>query len=326
MLSDGFGRNITYLRVSLTDRCNLRCVYCMPQRIAFSPSASLMRDTELFRLMRLFAELGFTKIRLTGGEPTLHPRITEIVRYIAHLPGVFEVSMTTNGTRLEELAGPLAAAGLKRVNISLDAHTQAAFRRITRHGDVNRVWRGIQASERAGLTPIKLNAVVVRGYNDDCITALAKLTLLYPWQVRFIELMPLGEVAEFAQKTYVSEAEMRARITTEFAALEPLDNGASDGEARLYRFKGALGTVGFISSRSAPFCAHCNRVRLTADGVLRLCLLRDEEVDLLTPLRAGALDNDLKHLIAAAIRHKPQGHELHRDTIPVSRGMSQIGG
>lgn len=326
MVADSFGRTLNYLRISLTDRCNLRCAYCMPEKVIFQKPEVQMQDDELFRLTRLFAELGFNKYRLTGGEPTLRRDIVGIVRHIAHLPGVREVSMTTNAMRLIDFAEPLAEAGLKRVNVSLDSLNPDIFQKITRGGDLERVWRGIEAAERVGLVPIKLNSVVVRGVNDSTITAMARLTVDHPWQVRFIELMPLGEMADFAQTAVVDEAEMRARIAEEYMPLELVNDGQLDGEARLFRFPGAQGTVGFISSVTQPFCAQCNRVRLMADGVLRLCLLQEGEVDLLTPLRAGASDDDLKQMICGSLWHKPWGHRLDEDIIPLGRGMSQIGG
>lgn len=326
MVADSFGRTLNYLRISLTDRCNLRCAYCMPEKVIFQKPEVQMQDDELFRLTRLFAELGFNKYRLTGGEPTLRRDIVGIVRHIAHLPGVREVSMTTNAMRLVDFAEPLAEAGLKRVNVSLDSLNPDIFKKITRGGDLERVWRGIEAAERVGLVPIKLNSVVVRGVNDSTITAMARLTVDHPWQVRFIELMPLGEMADFAQTAVVDEAEMRARIAEEYMPLELVNDGQLDGEARLFRFPGAQGTVGFISSVTQPFCAQCNRVRLMADGVLRLCLLQEGEVDLLTPLRAGASDEDLKQMICGSLWHKPWGHRLDEDIIPLGRGMSQIGG
>lgn len=326
MVIDQFGRTLDYLRISLTDRCNLRCVYCMPQHIRFQPAHDLMTDDEIFRLATLFAELGFRKFRLTGGEPTIRPNICGIVGSLACLPGVDEVVMTTNGMRLAELAEPLADAGLKRVNISFDALNQIAFRKLTGRGEFDRVWRGVLAAERVGLTPIKLNAVVARGYNDDFITDMARLTMDRPWQVRFIELMPLGEMAAFSTAHYLSEDDMRQRIAEEFMPLEPIQHGILDGEARMYRFSGAAGTVGFISSVSQPFCAQCNRARLTADGILRLCLLQNGEVDLLTPMRNGASDEHLRAVIASALYRKPWGHQLSEDIVPLGRVMSQIGG
>jgi cyclic pyranopterin phosphate synthase len=323
---DRFGRIISYLRISLTDKCNLRCVYCMPEDMVFRPNSHLMQDDELLRLVGLFASLGFWKYRLTGGEPTVRQHIVELVRGIAQTDGVRSLSMTTNGILLEDLAAPLAEAGLQRVNVSIDTLDPDRFRRITRWGSLHQVWRGLEAAERAGLTPVKLNAVVVRGFNDQDVTSLAKLTLDHPWQVRFIEMMPFGDVAAFAQEQIVTDAEIRARIAEDYAPLELLDDGKLDGEARMYRFPGAPGEVGFISSVTQPFCASCTRARLTADGVLRLCLLRDKEIDLLTPLRAGATDADLRALILNAIWWKPWGHGLADEVIPLTRVMSEIGG
>ncbi len=323
---DRFGRIINYLRISLTDKCNLRCVYCMPEDMVFRPNHELMQDDELHTLVNVFAELGFKKFRLTGGEPTIRHNIVEICRMIAHTPGVTSLSMTTNGVLLKELAQPLADAGLQRVNISIDTLDAARFKKITRWGSLDQVWDGIEAAERAGLTPVKLNAVVVRGFNDHDVTELAKLTLANPWQVRFIEMMPFGDVATFAQEQIITDAQIRERIAEEYRPLEPVNDGRLDGEARIYAFPGARGEVGFISTVTAPFCASCNRARLTADGVLRLCLLRDKEVDLLTPLRNGATEADLKQIILDGIWQKPWGHGLADDVIPLTRVMSQIGG
>jgi cyclic pyranopterin phosphate synthase len=323
---DRFGRIINYLRISLTDKCNLRCVYCMPEDMVFRPNHALMQDDELMTLVRVFASLGFGKFRLTGGEPTVRQNIVEIVEAIAHTPGVRNLSMTTNGILLEKLAQPLADAGLQRVNVSIDTLDPARFKRITRWGSLDQVWAGIQAAESAGMTPVKLNVVVVRGFNDDDVTDLAKLSMDHDWQVRFIEMMPFGDVATFAKEQIVTDAEIRARIADDYLPLEQLHDGKLDGEARIYQFPGAKGTVGFISSVSAPFCASCNRARLTADGVLRLCLLRDKEVDLLTPLRKGATEDDLRKIILDGIWWKPWGHGLSNDVIPLTRVMSQIGG
>lgn len=326
MAQDRFGRNINYLRISLTDKCNLRCVYCMPENMVFQPNDKLMQDDELLRLVSLCAELGFNKFRLTGGEPTIRQNVVEIVRGIASTSGVRSLSMTTNGLLLDKLAQPLADAGLDRVNISIDTLDPVKFHRITRWGHLEDVWRGVEAAEEAGLKPLKLNAVVVRGFNDGDVTELAKLTVDHDWQIRFIEMMPFGDVATFAQSTIVTDQEIRDRIEAEFMPLELLQDGRLDGEARMYRFPDAKGEVGFISTVTAPFCAMCNRARLTADGLLRLCLLRDKEVDLLTPLRAGASDDDLKGIILGGIWEKPWGHGLAHDVIPLNRVMSQIGG
>jgi cyclic pyranopterin phosphate synthase len=326
MATDRFGRDIHYLRISLTDRCNLRCVYCMPEDMKFRPRAELLQDDELLMLVRLFTELGFHKFRLTGGEPTVRANLVEIVRGIAQTPGVRGLSMTTNGLLLKQLAQPLAEAGLQRVNVSIDTLDPVKFKRLTRWGDVADVWDGIQAAEAAGLLPMKLNAVIVQGYNEDDVVDLAALTLQHNWQMRFIEMMPFGDVAGFQQAGVVTAQQMRDKIESKLGPLQPVDGGRLDGEARLYRLGDGLGDVGFISSVTEPFCASCTRARLTADGKLRMCLLREYEMDLLTPLRAGATVDDLKSLITTAVRHKPWGHGLAHNVIPMNRVMSEIGG
>lgn len=323
---DRFGRDIGYLRISLTDRCNLRCVYCMPEDMTFRPRAELMQDEELLTLVRLCAELGFHKFRLTGGEPTVRANIVELVRGITQTPGVRSLSMTTNGLLLKQLAQPLAGAGLQRVNVSIDTLDAAKFKRLTRWGDVQDVWDGIVAAEAAGLVPMKLNAVIVRGYNESDVVDLAQLTLYHNWQMRFIEMMPFGDVADFQQSQVVSAQEMRTRIEAALGPLNPVDGGKLDGEARLYRLTEGLGEVGFISSVTEPFCASCTRARLTADGKLRMCLLREYEMDLLTPLRAGATPDELKALVLKAVYHKPWGHGLAHNRVPMNRVMSEIGG
>ncbi len=326
MAFDRFGRTIHYLRISLTDHCNLRCVYCMPEDMVFRPSAQLMQDDEVLRLARLFASLGFDKFRLTGGEPTVRANVVELVRGIAAIPGVRSLSMTTNGVLLEKLAQPLKQAGLQRVNVSLDTLNPLRFKAITRWGSFDKVWAGIIAAEQAGLKPVKLNAVIVRGFNEQDVTPMARLSCDHPWQIRFIEMMPFGGATELQRQQVVTADEMIARIQTEVGALQPLNNGELDGEARVYRLPGAVGELGFISSVSMPFCAACTRARLTADGKLRLCLLREKEVDLLTPLRAGATLEDLRQVILNGVWQKPWGHGLTEGEIATNRVMSEIGG
>lgn len=299
----------------------------MKEDMTFLPNPALMQDDELITLIRLFADLGFDKYRLTGGEPTIRPNIVDIVREMKSISGVGAITMTTNGVLLPTLAEPLKQAGLQRVNISVDTLDPVKFKKITRWGNIDTVWNGILAAEAAGLTPIKLNAVVVRGFNDqDDILELAALTLNHNWQMRYIEMMPFGDVAGFQQAQVVTEAEIRQTIESEFGPLELVDDGKLDGEARLYRIHGAQGTLGMISSVTQPFCASCTRARLTAEGVIRLCLLRDKEVDLLHPLREGATLDDLKHIIRGGIWEKPWGHGLAEEVIPLTRVMSQIGG
>lgn len=326
MALDRFGRNIHYLRISLTDHCNLRCVYCMPEDMTFRPNAELLQDGELLRLVNVFARLGFDKLRLTGGEPTVRSNVVDLVRQMAAVPGIQSLSMTTNGVLLEKLARPLKEAGLQRVNVSLDTVDPERFKRITRWGKLEQVWAGIQAAEAAGLTPVKINAVVVRGFNDGDVAGLARLTLEHDWQVRFIEMMPFGGDTAFQQQQVVSDVEIRARIEAELGPLELQGGGRLDGEARIYRLPGAAGELGFISSVTLPFCASCSRARLTADGKLRLCLLRDKELDLLTPLRQGASDEELRQLVVAGIWVKPWGHGLADGEVATNRVMSEIGG
>jgi cyclic pyranopterin phosphate synthase len=326
MAIDRFGRDIHYMRISLTDHCNMRCVYCMPEDMTFRPSADLMQDDELLLLTRLFVNLGFDKFRLTGGEPTVRAHIVDIVREMAALEGVRSLTMTTNALLLGKLAAPLKEAGLDRVNISLDTLDPVRFKKVTRWGKLDQVWEGVQAAERAGLTPVKINVVVVRGYNDLDVPSLARLTCQYPWQVRFIEMMPFGGATDLQKSQVVTTAELLAQITATVGPLEPVNGGKLDGEARLYRLPNAQGDLGFISSVSLPFCAACTRARLTSDGKLRLCLLREKEVDLLTPLRAGASLEDLRKLIVDGVWNKPWGHGLADGEIATNRTMSEIGG
>ncbi len=326
MSIDRFGRNIDYLRISLTDKCNLRCVYCMPEDITFRPRAELLQDEEIDRLVHVFAELGFHKFRLTGGEPTVRANVVDIVGRIARTPGVKTVAMTTNGLMLNKLAQPLAEAGLQRVNVSIDTLDPEKFKKVTRWGQVEDVWAGIDAAETAGLG-VKLNAVVVRNYNDkEDVVDLARLTLYQPWQVRFIEMMPFGDVADFQQAGIVSQEALMATITAALGPLTDVHDGCLDGEAQIYQLEDALGMIGFISSVTQPFCASCTRARLTADGRLRLCLLREKEVDLMTPLRNGASNDQLKAIIEEGIWWKPWGHKLGEEVIPLNRVMSEIGG
>lgn len=298
----------------------------MPDEITFRPIAQLMQDEEILRLVQIFAGLGFDKFRLTGGEPTMRGGIVALVHEIAHTQGVRSLSMTSNGVLLKRLARELAAAGLQRVNFSLDTLNPEKFACLTRRGHLEDVWAGIQAAEEAGLTPIKINSVVVRGQNESDVVDLARLTLDRPWQVRFIEMMPFAGATDFQRSQVVTAGEIQDRIEYALGRLEPANGGHLDGEARLFRLPGSQGTLGLISTVSQPFCASCTRARLTADGRLRLCLLRENEVDLLTPLRAGATLADLRRMALEAIWQKPWGNRLAEGEVPLNRTMSQIGG
>jgi len=336
MLHDGFGRRIDYLRISLTDRCNLRCRYCMPEHgLAFAPDEALLSAAEIGTVAHAAAASGFRKVRLTGGEPTLRADVVEIVSRIRAVPGIADLSMTTNGVRMPSLAPALKAAGLDRVNVHVDALAAGRVADLMRWGSADALWAGVAACEAAGLTPIKLNVVVARGYNDapEELAALAALTRERPWTVRFIELMPLGagEEAAFAIDRYVSNDVVRAHVEAALGPLAPEPNADAADEARNFRLEGAAGRVGFISPVSAPYCGTCNRMRLTADGKFHLCLLHDDEVDVRAVLRAPHDSEDDRRaavaaVLARAVAAKPTGHALREGIHAENRRMHAIGG
>ncbi|HID64559.1 MAG TPA: GTP 3',8-cyclase MoaA [Anaerolineae bacterium] len=324
---DNFNRPISYLRISVTDRCNLRCVYCMPpEGVPWRSHEDILRYEEIELIVRAAASLGISKVRLTGGEPLVRLGFVGLVHKLAHIPGIDDLAMTTNGTLLARYAAGLAQAGLKRVNVSLDTLRPERFRQITRLGDLAPVFEGIAAAREAGLVPLKVNTVVVRGLNDDEVVDFARLTLEDDWHVRFIELMPLGANTAWAGDGYVSVGEVRRRIEEVLGELVPAKVGVGNGPARYYRFPGAVGTIGFISPISEHFCYRCNRLRLTADGRLRPCLLSDYEIDLRTPLRQGADLTEVRELLIHSIGAKPEHHHLAESIAPRERAMSEIGG
>jgi cyclic pyranopterin phosphate synthase len=324
---DDFGRAINYLRVSVTDRCNLRCVYCMPaEGVDKRAHDDLLRYEELALVVRAAVELGVRKVRLTGGEPLVRLGLPDLVQMLAQIPGIEDLAMTTNGTLLARQAKALATAGLHRINISLDTLRPERFEQIARQGRLEEVWAGIAAAEAAGLAPIKLNMVVVRGLNEDEVVDFARQTVTDGWHVRFIELMPIGGNVSWASYGTVPSAEVQAQIQAALGPLEAVHGPAGNGPARYYRLAGASGTVGFIGAMSEHFCHACNRLRLTADGRLRPCLMSDKELDLRTPLRAGADLVAVKELLIQAIRHKPERHHLNEAEAPQGRTMAEIGG
>lgn len=326
-MKDSFDREINYLRISITDRCNLRCVYCLPMKgMTFIPNNELLTPAEIEQVVRAAAEIGFRKVRLTGGEPTLRPDIVEITERINSVPGIEEIVMTTNGYFLPELAKPMVKAGLKRVNLHIDAVNHERLLKTMRLAQESKIWAAIEAAEAAGLLPIKLNVVVTRGFNEQDVPALAQLTVDNPWHVRFIELMPLGAPAGIALDNYVPSDETIKLIEDALGPIEPLNGGQLDGEARLYRLPGAQGNLGFISPVSNPYCDDCNRMRVTADGKIRLCLLSDQEINFRDTLRNGGTHADLVGLFKQAVHRKPKGHELEEGIHPELRTMSQIGG
>ena len=326
-MKDHYGRQISYLRISVTDRCNLRCRYCMPvEQRGFVPSEDQLTPLEIEQLAQAAVSLGFDKLRLTGGEPTLRRDIVEIVERLAGVPGVDELLMTTNGIRLPWLADPLAQAGLRRVNIHVDSLEEVHLARLTRFNVVHKVWAGVEAAERAGLRPVKLNAVVVRDYNEEDVVGMTRLTLEREWHVRFIELMPLGEPAGFALDHFVPTQESMDRIERALGPLLPLNDGKLQGEAQLYRLDGGRGSVGFISPVSHPYCDSCNHLRVTADGRIRLCLLSEEELSVRDVLRGGGSIQDLAALLRRAVACKPPGSQLEQGVFPANRAMVRIGG
>ena len=380
-LIDSFNRTIDYLRISVTDRCNFRCVYCMPEEGApVAPKDEILRYEEIERIAKIAVGLGMTKLRLTGGEPLVRKDIGLLVEKIGAIPGLRDLSMTTNGFLLDRYAPGFVRNGLNRINISLDTLRPDRFKRIARRGSLEEVIAGIDASFEAGLAPLKLNCVVMRGWNDDEVVDFAKLSLDKPYDVRFIELMPInwskgddspGDMNAFfalsaepgykkdsnitlyanpeqgsfrkgfhqkdsnqqtgqldsseMRKAFISAEEIRNRIEGDLGKMEPAEI-QTNGPARSFRLPGAVGTVGFISQITSDLCLSCNRLRLTADGQLRPCLMADGEVDLRTPMRSGASDEEIADLFRLTVLHKPKEHRLEDGLAPIGRNMSQLGG
>jgi GTP 3',8-cyclase len=325
-LTDGFLRRIDYLRVSVTDKCNLRCVYCMPQAgLPWLQRDEILQYGEIAAIVRAAAAVGVRSIRLTGGEPLVRPALNELVAMISRVDGIDDIALSTNGVLLEEQLDGLCAAGLSRVNISLDTLRTDRFEAIARRAGLDRVLRGIDAALERGLG-VKINCVVLGGQNDDELADFAELTMRRAVAVRFIELMPVRENVDLQRDAYVSSDETLERIGA-VRALRPVGGPAGNGPARYFAFEGALGCVGVISPLSHDYCDRCNRVRLTADGKLRLCLFGDHAVDLRGPLRAGAPQSALSDLLTAAMAIKPERHRLRRGSAEAGlRAFSEIGG
>lgn len=322
---DRYGRKISYLRMSLTDQCNLRCRYCLPENPVFRASSRGLSPEEFRRLLRVFMNLGMKKVRLTGGEPLIYPYLYDVLEEL-QADNAPEIALTTNGVRLTEHLPRLLDMGIRRINVSLDTLDPGRFENLTRLGQFKPVWQGIMAAHDAGMS-VKLNCVPVKGVNDtEDILELARLTTVYPWQVRFIELMPFAGVSDYQLNHRVSEDQLMKRLEREYGSLTPINPGMLDGEAAVYRLPGARGTLGFISPVSKPFCSACTRIRLTADGMLRLCLLKDREVNLLKEMRNDCSDDHLRDVIVRAIYNKPWGHSLASDNFAANRMMSEIGG
>lgn len=323
-MQDQYSRHIEYLRISITDRCNLRCTYCMPEKgVAFVPHESILSFEEILRVIKVSTNIGFSRFRITGGEPLVRKGVVDFLAKAAAIPGVEDLMLTTNGILLPGMAGDLKAAGVDRINISLDTFDPDRFREITRGGDVNKVLEGIFKSLEVGLTPVKLNVVVVRGFNDHEIPKFMDLARTYPINVRFIELMPIGASSD-RRSDFVGIEEMKRVMGIE--NLLPIQTIRGGGPAEYYKPEGFAGSIGFISALSRHFCKTCNRVRLTADGKLRPCLHSSNELDLRPVLRESGSDQDLELVLKEAIWQKPSQHHMNEQSWQDQRIMSQIGG
>ncbi len=323
--SDSFQRPINYLRVSVTDRCNVRCVYCMPaEGVPLLSHDDILSYEEIYNVVRAAADLGISRVRLTGGEPLVRMGLPGLVQMLARIDTLEDLSLTTNGIMLAKYAAELKRSGLRRVNISLDTIKPDRFRQITRCGSLEDVLAGIEAAKAVGLNPVKINTVVMAGVNDDELPDFAAKTVKEGWHVRFIELMPVNGNEPVMSKL-VSVSEMR-RIIEKQGKLEPSAVSVGNGPAKYYHLPGATGTIGFITPVTEHFCHQCNRLRLTADGKLLPCLLSDDEIDVREALRSGASAAELKSLIDRAIARKPQGHHLTEGRSHKGRPFSQVGG
>lgn len=348
-LKDLFSRTISYLRLSLTDRCNLQCLYCVPkeerkeERSKRSLSSSspcrlthndLLSYEELLRVVRVAVSLGISKLRLTGGEPLVRKNIMLFIDQLAKIDNLNDIRITTNGVLLEKFAEPLMAAGLKKINISLDTLQPKRFAHITGVDCFDRVWRGIEQAQAVGFTSIKLNTVVMRGINDDELEDFIRMSQETAMQIRFIEFMPIGSSSPWAKEVYISSDEIMERInrlSDRLGELIPVSRDRADGPATMFRAgQGAKGKIGFISPISHRFCERCNRLRLTSEGMLRSCLLDDRETDLRSILRQGGSEQDIQQALVTAVRNKPKGHQMEerlRNQGENCHGrMSRIGG
>ncbi len=322
-LSDSFQRPIDYLRISVTDRCNLRCIYCMPaEGIRLMSHEDILSYEEIYTVAEAAAELGINKVRITGGEPLVRAGLPKLVQMLAQIDAIDDISLTTNGILLARYATELKSADLRRVNVSLDTLKQDRFKYITRGGNLGEVLEGIEVAKSVGLNPTKINVVVMSGINDDELLDFATKTITEEWHVRFIEHMPFGE--DTNASSFVSVDEMRQRLAA-LGELEPC-SFKGNGPAKYFRLPQANGTIGFITPVSEHFCFHCNRLRLTADGKLRPCLLSEAEIDLRQPLRNGISSAKLKRLIKKAAANKPLQHQLAKGCVPQGRPFSQVGG
>jgi len=324
---DPYNREINYLRVSVTDRCNLRCIYCMPVKdLRLLDHADILRYEEILKLIEIATDLGVRKIRLTGGEPLMRKDFVSLVGSVCKMSKVEDVSITTNGVFLKEMAAPLFEAGLRRVNVSLDTLDPLKYEKITGRACLNQVWEGLQEAEAVGFQPIRVNVVTIKGLNDDELYQFADLSVQKPYHVRFIEYMPIGRDNNWEPQKYISSDEIKS-ILERFGPLQETPRSTYDGPVERYRFKAAEGEIGFIGALSHHFCPSCNRLRLTSDGKLRPCLFSDDEVDIRSALRAGRSLESLKEIFLRTIAKKPRRHQTGKpEGREVVRAMSMIGG
>ncbi|MBS3919285.1 MAG: GTP 3',8-cyclase MoaA [Deltaproteobacteria bacterium] len=327
MLLDPYHRKINYLRISVTDRCNLRCRYCMPEQgLPLTPHEEVLTYEEILRIVRVFAKEGISKIRLTGGEPLVRKGIVDFVSRLSEIEEIRDLSLTTNGLLLKDYAVDLKRAGLKRINISLDTLNREKFSMITRRNGYENVWHGIEEAMKVSLSPIKINMVAIKGFNDDEIESFALLTLHHPLIVRYIEYMPSGNGEEWKEGNILTVPEIKYRLE-EMGNLIPIPSDQWDGPARRFRLEGATGEIGLIGPVSDHFCGNCNRLRLTPDGKIRTCLFSDEEIDVKQFLRNGGSDGDLREQLLVALKAKPEKHQINTHQFKkCQRNMSAIGG
>jgi len=327
MLLDPYRRKINYLRISVTDRCNLRCRYCMPEEgIPLIRHEDILTYEEILRIVRVFASEGISKVRLTGGEPLIRKGIVDFISRLSKIEEIKDLSLTTNGILLKEFAHDLKQAGLKRINISLDSLKKDRFLQITRRDGFEQVWAGIEETLKVGLSPIKINVVAIKGLNDDEIESFARLTMHLPLTIRYIEYMPSGNGEEWQESDILTIPRIKSRLET-IGKLIPIPSDRWDGPAKRFRIDGAIGEIGLIGAVSSHFCEECNRIRLTPDGRLRTCLFSDDETDVREILRNGGSDQDLRGRLLVALATKPERHHINTHQFKkCQRNMSAIGG